>query len=409
MKRFAVLAATFLAGCGSSDQVAGGGSDQPNKVWAGRVLTDSGTSAAGVKVQSWSGAWSPQYSNSMSTPIDSGISDSNGRWNLHVPDTGSWFVVARSRTYVAIFTSGGTDTVESLQTRATYSGHVQAAPGLTLEAIWLGGSGGAIALNPDGSFTTSTKPGAYRLWARVSWSGGVDTILLKDRFLIAGDNADSDTLIADTGITLLASAESSPLRSALRGVDFPANNTNAAQWFAVTDQSISGTSVVLPNGFPDSVDSAVLVDADGHGRYFSWQFKLGNSIILQSGDSLAAYAAVGLQLSRRDLDWSGVRSLRITVRGSGRIKLQLNTSNGNRMGEDNQFQHGFDLTSNWTTIEVPLADSMRAPTASKADSLKLHWTDVRSSVQELVFYSGTRNTHFELHEVRAIGSKIANW
>lgn len=406
MKRFfAVLAAGFLAACGRSEQVAGGGSDQPNKISSGRILTETGLPAGGVQVQSWAGVFDPQHSNRIAKALDSGTSDSNGNWSLHVPDTGSWFVIGRTAGYIAVSKKG--DTEARLHTVAYYHGTVQPGAGLTLEAIWLGGSSGPIGLDSGGNFSIYTVPGPQRLWARLRWPTGVDTVLVADRFLSQGDNSDS-LLVADTGNVLLASSESSPLRSALRGVDFPADDSNAGKWFATTDQYLHGTSLVQPLGFPDS-DSA-LISAVG-GRYFSWPLQLGSPIPLKDGGTWQPFAGVGLQLSHRDLDWSGVKYLQLVVRGGQgmqKITVQLNTSGADRLEPGSQFQTTVYLSSTWTTVLVPL-DSMRPTNGSEADSLHLGWKDVRYGVHDLVFYAGTQVMRLELQEVRAIGNRVIRW
>jgi hypothetical protein len=407
MKRiFAVLAAGFLAACGRTDQVAGGGSDQPNKIGAGRILTASGIPAGGVRVQSWAGVYDPQYSNRIAKVLDSGVSDSSGNWKLHVPDTGSWFVVGHTDGYIAVSRKG--DSEARLQAAAYYHGTIQAGTGLTLDAVWLGGSSGPLALDANGNFSVYTEPGPQRIWARLRWATGIDTVLVKDRYLTQGDNSDS-SLVADTGNVLLASSESSPLCSALRGVDFPSDDSDAAEWYTSTDQYLSGTSQVQPLGFP-SMDSALVNDVGG--RYFSWQIQLGSPISLKNGDVWQPFAGIGLQLSRRDLDWSGVRYLMLVVRGATqgpqKINIQLNTSVASRLEPGSQFQYTVNLPTTWTTVLIPL-DSMKPPAGSQADSSHLTWKDVRGGVRDLIFYANNQVVRLELREVRAIGNNVSRW
>lgn len=407
MKRLSVvLAAGFLAACGRTEQVAGGGSDQPNKISAGRILTETGTPASGVQVQSWVGVFDPQHSNQIAKVLDSGVSDNDGNWRLRVPDSGSWFVVGRIDGYIAVFKKGESEA--RLQAVAVYHGSIKPGPGLILDAVWLGGSSGPLVLDADGHFSISTEPGPQRLWARLRWATGVDTVLVKDRVLSSQyDNSDS-ALVADTGNVLLASSESSPMRSALRGVDFPADDSDAAKWFAFNDQYLHGTSLVNPIGFPDS-DSALISDMGG--RYFAWPLQLGAPIPLKDGGSWPPFAGVGLRLSRRDLDWSGVKYLKMTARGglgSQKIIVQMNTSAADRLEPGSQLQYTVSLPGGWDTILVPL-DSLKPPSGSQSDSQHLAWKDVRDGVHDLVFYAGSPVVRFELREVRAIGNRIERW
>jgi len=406
MKRFfALLATVMLVACGGSEQVAGGGSDQPNKIGSGRILTDSGTPAAGVQVQSWSGTWDPQNTNQIASLLDSGVSDTGGAWKLRIPDTGSWFVVGRTNGFIAVCKKGQTDV--RLQVVSTYRGSIQPGVGLHLDSVWLGGEGGPLSLDKSGNFSVLTEPGPHRLWASLRWSGGMDTVLVKDLYLSPGDNSDS-ALVADTGIVLLASSQSSPLRSALRGLDYPATDSEDGQWYTSTDQYLSGTSLVQPIGFP-AMDSA-LVSGVG-GRYFSWQFQLGNPVSFKNGGVLQPFAGVGIQLSRRDLDWSGVKYLQIVARGGAgvqKVNLQVSTTFADRIEPGSQFQYTVSLPTTWTTILVPL-DSMVPAVGSEADSLHLKWSDVSGGVHDLVFFSNSQVVRLEVHEIRAVGKNLRRW
>jgi|GEM_PF-1884880 hypothetical protein len=407
MKRiFALLATGMLVACGGSEQVAGGGSDQPNKIGSGRILTDSGTPAGGVKVQSWSGTWDPQNTDQIASLLDSGVSDTGGAWKLRIPDTGSWFVVGRKSGYIAVCKKGQIDA--RLQAVSTYHGNIQAGAGLGLDGLWLGGEGGLLALDGSGNFSVVTQPGPHRLWAKLRLSGGwTDTVLVKDLYLSPGDNSDS-ALVADTGIVLLASSESSPLRSALRGLDYPATDSQDGQWYTFTDQYLSGTSLVQPIGFP-TLDSALVNDVGG--RYFSWQFQLGDPLPFRNGAVLQPIAAVGIQLSRRDLDWSGVEYLRIVGRGGQgvqKVNLQVSTTFADRLEPGSQFQYTITLPTDWTTILVPL-DSLEPAPGSEADSLHLKWSDVSGGVHDLAFFSNSQVVRLELREIRAIGNNLRRW
>jgi hypothetical protein len=402
MKRLSVLAAAFLlTACGRTEQVAGGGSDQPNKIAAGRILTDSGAPAGGVFVQSWVGEWDPLRSRQIVKPVDSGSTDSNGSWKLHVPDTGSWFVIGRKAGSLAVMPRG--DSVGKLEPAATYRGSVHLAQGLKLEALWLGGSSGAIGVDGSQSFSVTTQPGPARLWARVRWTGGVDTILVKDRWLVAGDNSDGQVNI-DTASVLLASAESSPSRSALRGVDYPASDTDDGGWFVDTDNPYYGTSAVYPSLFP-VLDSAVDTDPN-NGRYYSWTMTLGNAIQVQGGGSLQPWAGLGFRLSRRDLDWTGVRKVVLKIRGSGSIWFQVSTASST--SQVGRFGRNINLSGNsWTSLEIPL-DSLR-PLLDTGTGVSKRWTAARTSVRDVSFYASSQSVRFDIKDVRTDGSRVENW
>ena len=404
MKRWlAAGAALFLAGC-DSERVTGGGSDQPNKVEAGRILTDSGKPASGVLVESWAGAWNPLYSRLAARLVDSGTTDIDGAWKLNVPDTGDWFVLGRNSNSVAVIPKGQKE--GKLQVSSIFRGTVHVGSGLQLEALWLGGVAGAIPVDANGRFSIATQPGPKRLWARVKWPGGFDTILVEDKWLVAGDNVETG-LAVDTGLTLLASGESSPAHSSLRGVDFPAADTQDGAWFSTSDHAVYGygSSSVSPSTFP--ANEAGLVTEANSGRFYSWGLSLGAPISIQGGGALAPWVGVGFRLSRRDLDWTGVRNLSIQVRGTGSIWVVVDAARATN-SSTSQFGRLVNLPGpSWAVVEIPL-DSLH-PLDSLGRLGGAVWSEARSNVRNLSFFASSSNVRLELKEVQAEGSRIHNW
>jgi hypothetical protein len=191
-------------------------------------------------------------------------------------------------------------------------------------------------------------------------------------------------------------------------LDFPATDSEDGQWYTFTDQYLSGTSLVQPIGFP-ALDSALVNNVGG--RYFSWQFQLGDPLPFKNGAVLQPIAAVGIQLSRRDLDWSGVKYLEIVGRGGQgvqKVNLQVSTRFADRLEPGSQFQYTIILPMDWTTILVPL-DSLEPAPGSEADSLHLKWSDVGAGVHDLAFFSNSQVVRLELREIRAIGNNLRRW
>ncbi len=401
-----------LVACGHDPQkLVGGGSDQPNKIQAvGRILTPEGAGARNAQVTSWVGNWDPQYSSGIAKAFDSSRTDSAGKWTLRVPDTGLWYVTAKTPGYRAV--SKYREVVAQLEPEARIHGTVQTKGRVVLESMWVGGTNEPIPFqrtnDSSATFDHSLFPGPVRVWGKMSWAGGSDTFLLAEQFLDTGDNP-AFAFEPDTGNVLLASAQASPMRSALRGIDYDAHDIEAGEWFVTSDQKLGGTSSVAPSGFPDP-DSAV--HSDLYGKYFSWNLKLGAPIKILGGPVLQPWAGVGIRLSRRDLDWSGVHFLRLLFRGSSsgadKIWIQVNTTKVDRLGGDGQLRYSLDLPSGWSQLDVPLGDFKPMP-GSKADSLKLTWNEVKGSVRDVVFYTQSAQTQFELQELRAIGNRLQHW
>jgi hypothetical protein len=405
-----------LFGCGQDTdlRVVGGGSDQPNKVdvvAAGRILNQDGTPASGASVVAWSAQWMPAFLDTLGKPFDSTQTDADGRWSLRVPDSTKWYVTAKSGGFRTYSLPGQSEA--RLTAEARIQGSVRSNTSVRLESMWVAGTGESIELhwNADSSatFSQSTLTGVGRIWGKLRWNGGSETVLLADRFFQAGENPDL-IIDPDTGNVLLASAESRPLGSALRGVDFDANDTDFGRWFHTIDQSWGGNSSIEPAEFPD-VDSAL--QTDDLGKYFSWTFRLGDRLVLANNLTADPWAGIGLRLSTRDLDWSGVKALRLWVRGSSSqgdsIWLQVNTTAVDRIG-GGQFRTAVHLPSGWSTMDIPLdALHMHAPTGSKADSLHYDWNTVKRSVHDIVFFAASPNLNLELREVRAIGARQIRW
>lgn len=405
-----------LFGCGQDSElrVVGGGSDQPNKVKVvatGRILNQDGTPAPGAAVVAWSGRWTPAFLDTLGKAFDSTLTDSSGLWSLRVPDSTKWYVTAKSRGFRTYSLPGQSEA--RLTAEATIQGTVRPNAFVRLESMWVGGTGEPIQLRwkPDSSatFSQSTISGPQRIWGRLRWKGGSETVLLAEKHLLPGDNSEL-VIEPDTGNVLLASAEANPLGSALRGVDFDARDTDFGRWFHSIDRTWGGESSIDPVDFPDT-DSALM--ADPYGKYFSWKFTLGPPIELSKNILADPWAGVGLRLSKRDLDWSGVKALRLVVNGGGgqptRIWVQVNTTAVDRIG-GGQFRTLVTLPSGWSTMDIPLDNvHMFPPVGSKADSLDYTWNTVKRSVHDVVFYAAGTAVTLELREVRAIGTRQIRW
>ena len=416
MKRpiLALSAWAILVGCGQDGglRMAGGGSDQPNKLEvAGRILNQDGSAASGAQVVAWAGKWTSSFLDTAGTAVDSGLTAPDGGWRLKVPDSPNWYVTARAGTARAVSLPGQSEA--RLVSEARIRGTVRSNRLVHLDAMWIAGAGESVPLQwmADSSavFSTTALPGDRRIWGRLSWKGGSETILLAEKHFEPGDNPEM-IIEADTGNVLLASAEAHPIGSSLRGVDFDARDTEFGRWFHTIDAGWGGGSTIAPANFPDT-DSALGTDRDG--KFFSWTFALGKPIDLANNLQTDPWAGVGLRLSKRDLDWTGVKALRLVLTGAGtkpnRIWMQVNTTAVDRIG-GGQFRTLVVLPSGWSTMDVPLDNiHMFAPAGSKADSLDYTWNTVRRSVHDVVFYAAGNDVTLQLREVRAIGNRRIRW
>lgn len=406
------LAGFAFVGC-MEEKVSGGGSDQPNKVYAGRILTDNGRAAANAQVIAWAGTWDPVYSRASGTPLDTSQTDTLGRWSFELPKSTAWFVTAMTPGYTTVSVPGQTEA--RLTPEAVLKGIVHRPAGLTIESVWLGGSCEPIKIDwyddSTGSFSQRVVPGPRRIWAKVRWEGGSDSILVAERNLAPGDNP-SIVLAPDTGNTLILTADASPIRSALRGIHYDARNLDAGTWFADLDAASGGTSSILPQGFPDA-DSAIKTNGSV-GRYFEWRFQWGRQLQADTVAPQKPFAGVGLRLSTRDLDWSDVRGLRIwcnggtSITGKNSVWVQLNSSEIDKLGSKDQFRFRLFLPSGWSVQNIPV-EAFAPPAGSKAEKLGYDWNRIMGSIHDIAFYAADSETVLQLKEVRVLGSRPEDW
>jgi hypothetical protein len=213
-------------------------------------------------------------------------------------------------------------------------------------------------------------------------------LLLADKFLQTPTNERLD-LVADTGRVLLVSAESSPIGSALRGQDFPVHNSNLATW--------SSTPSASP--FPLR-DSSIKLDATG--RYFFWMMS-------SDRNTTNRLTSVSVKLSSRPLDWTGVQSLEVVVRGgsTGILAMQVRTRSTDSAGRNEHFETTIipPTTPDDTTVTIDL-QSLRLPSGS---SSKLSWNDVRREVTGISFTSRSLDATLQLRWIWSHGNRLANW
>lgn len=414
MRFWGVLALVPCAfvGC-MEEKVSGGGSDQPNKVHAGRILTDNGRAAENAQVIAWAGTWDPLYSKTSGTPLDTTRTDSAGRWSMELPTTDSWFVTAKTPGYTTVSLPGQLEA--RLIPEAVLKGIVHRPAGLTIESVWLGGSCEPVKIDwyddSVGYFSQRVYPGTRRIWAKVRWENGSDSILVAERTLEPGDNP-SIELIPDTGSTLILSADGSPIRSALRGILYDVHDLDAGRWSASLDASMGGSSVLFPGAFP-LADSAIRSNGNV-GRYFEWRFQLGDTFTSGNSKEQAPFAGVAMRLSTRDLDWTGVKGLRIwcnggsSLAGRNNVWVQLNSSEIDKLGSTEQFRFKLSLPSGWSAQNIPV-EAFAPPAGSKAEKLGYDWSRIGRSIHTIAFYSAAPETNLQLKEVRVLGSRPEDW
>jgi hypothetical protein len=257
MKKSLGLCCVFLlASCGSDPgPVAGGGSDQPNKIQAVRFLTQDGQPAAGARVVTWSGTWDPVHSKQTTHRLDSGLTDQNGQWKVIVPES-DWYVSAELEDQIAICPSSQREAVFGRV--SSIRGRVVALNGIVVDSIWMGGAGDAFRLQSTGAFQLSTQVGPRRIWGRVHWNGGMDTLLLAEKFLDTSAKFFLN-LVADTGSVLLVSAESYPNIASLRGQLFHSSDANSPKAF----DDVPSKPIAVEEGKTLLADSI---------RYFRWKW-----------------------------------------------------------------------------------------------------------------------------------------
>lgn len=391
-KSLGLCAFLLLSGCGTeSGPVAGGGSDQPNRIQAVRFLTEDGQPAVGARVVTWSGTWDPVHSKQTTHRLDSGLTDKNGQWKVTVPES-DWYVSAELEDQIAICPSSQREAVFGKV--SSIRGRVVALNGLSVDSVWMGGAGDAFRLQSSGAFQLSTQVGPRRIWGRVHWNGGMDTLLLAEKFLDTSGKFFLN-LVADTGSVLLVSAESYPNIASLRGQLFHTSDANTPKAF----DDVPSKPIGMEEGRTLLADSI---------RYFRWE--MSDSATAQGN---GRYHHIGFTLANRSLDWTGVEALRIHftngVRGKFRVKVA--TDRTDRLGDGRPLEFEikpYENTSRDTIMVLRLAD-FKPAIGSEAEKAGLSWADVRKGVTRISFEAVVQNTTLELREIRAIGNRWQNW
>ncbi|MBK8804271.1 MAG: hypothetical protein IPN71_19860 [Fibrobacteres bacterium] len=393
MKKSLGLCCVFLlASCGSDPgPVAGGGSDQPNKIQAVRFLTQDGQPAAGARVVTWSGTWDPVHSKQTTHRLDSGLTDQNGQWKVIVPES-DWYVSAELEDQIAICPSSQREAVFGRV--SSIRGRVVALNGIVVDSIWMGGAGDAFRLQSTGAFQLSTQVGPRRIWGRVHWNGGMDTLLLAEKFLDTSAKFFLN-LVADTGSVLLVSAESYPNIASLRGQLFHSSDANSPKAF----DDVPSKPIAVEEGKTLLADSI---------RYFRWEMA-DSATSLVNGKS----HHIGFTLADRSLNWTGVEALRIHftsgVRGMFRVKIATDLTDGFGDKRPLEFTIAPKETLSRDTIMVLRLSDFKPAAGSDADKAGLAWTDVRKGVSRISIEAIDGNPTLELREIRAIGNRWQNW
>lgn len=390
-KSLGLCCALLMVSCGTeSGPVAGGGSDQPNKIQAVRVLKQDGKPAVGARVISWSGTWDPINSRRTTHRLDSGLTDTNGRWETTVPKTG-WYVTAQMKDRFALCLPESPEAM--LGDMAVVSGRVSSSSGITVDSVWMGGAGEPLLFQRLDSFRLSTQIGPRRIWGRVHWNGGEDTLLLAEKYLTTADDS-TLRLHADTGSVLLWSAEAQPLGPSLRG-----------QMFDALDSRLPKAYGNVPSRVLDIQENVTLLM--DWGRYYHFPMADSGSV----GSSRGLYR-VGFPLSIRSLNWTGVDALRIHfVQGfRGLFRVQIGTDRTDALPDGQPLEMAI-RAGTWskdTVMVLRLAD-FKPAAGSIAEKRGLSWTDVRTGVSRISIEAAQQDVTLELREIRAIGNRWQNW
>jgi len=338
----------------------------------------------------WSGTWDPVHSKQTTHRLDSGVTDTDGQWKVKVPES-DWYVSAELEDQIAICPSSQREAIFGKV--STIRGRVVPANGITIDSVWMGGAGDAFRLQTTGAFQLSTQVGPRRIWGRVHWNGGVDTILLAEKFLDTSAKSQLN-LVADTGSILLVSAESYPNVTSLRGLAFQASDVNLPRVF----DDVPTHPVTIEEG------RSLLAD---WGRYFRWDMTDS-----ASSTTRGLYHHIGFPLANRSLDWTGVESLQIHSSSGlrGKFRVKIATDRTDALTDKLPFEFTIrSETLSKDTIMVLRLSEFKPAAGSDAEKAGLAWADVKRGVTRISFEAVLPNATLELREIRAIGNRWQNW
>jgi len=154
----AMALATFLAGCGQTERVAGGTSSEVPNALNGQVLDGQGRPVVGAAVR----AVPSQAFADSGLVVDTARTDSSGKWFLSVP-AGSWTVVAQGAAGWSMRDGypDGLRHLDTLRSPVWVTGSV--GHGFANTKVWLRGTDISAVADSAGSFSLRKSGRTHRL------------------------------------------------------------------------------------------------------------------------------------------------------------------------------------------------------------------------------------------------------
>ena len=391
-----LLALALVQGCGR-DHVASRdpNSSETENVLSRRVVLSNGQPAARVRVKLVpQGLWQQRLLQGKAIESDSLLTDDLGRVSIPKPSDSSWIAVVRAGVEGAFLPilPGGNDSVWTTGPIRPHDGNMAG----TLPAnasLCLRATTHCASIQADGSYHfDSLEPGTFTPMLRTTQ---LDTLLPLDAYRISTllETA-RDSIYYTPDSLLLDNFQDGDANGLLHSW-----NLSAKWWIYL----VNATSVPADRAtFP----SHVITDSAAPGN------KALQLTVTTTGAS-GSFALLGLDLGMGTLstdstrlfaDISHAQGIRFRIKGTGTVKVFLQTKATLENGDEQHLFHDETLTGDWQDLTIT-PDQFTAPVGSLAALQGLTYARAATRVSAIVFQFGVSGPYW-LDDVRISGVRV---
>jgi hypothetical protein len=247
---------------------------------------------------------------------------------------------------------------------------VHPSGGSPMASLYLYGTGGRFATDPQGGFTLADLPAGLQLLRIVP----EDPALGPYELAFRSGMAVGEVTPAPEKILRVADFENGMNETPFAAA-FPRGT-----WYADEDLDFSARSTFSPSSIRQNFGSAYTDSGAWRGRSLHVNF-------IMQGSPAAAYAAIGYNLGRSEpgYDLTALDSVVFMAKGSGKVRMEFQTRPVlEKYGDWRHFAKEITLSPAWTRISIPIAAMALAP-GSPALKDGLTWAAAGKQVVNAIF------------------------
>jgi len=365
----------LLAACSGSDDLAGRpNSSETENALAARILLPDGRPASGARVILVDErTWATRLAAGAEIDDRSYVADDSGRVDLRVPSDGAWRIQIQSPED-GLFDTLRVDQahpVWRLSPLQPFEGNIRGVPTATTR-ICLSGTTFCSGVDAQGRFRFAALPsGKYMPALHDTIARSVAPLSGATISPTAAGTTDSILVVPDT--LVLEDFEDGNAKGSL------SSWTGTSGWWVYSSLATS-----LPAG-TSAFPSRIVADAETASKVLhlttSGMDSATGSLVLLGLDLGAGSSSA--DSSRVFADLSGLRTLRLRVKGTGSLKIFFQTERTLRLGDEIHLGTTIPLTGSWQEIAIDPAQIVAAPN-SLAAAQGLRFADVATRTSAIV-------------------------